>query len=47
MPFAGARELAAGIADAELLALDGDIHPPWLGDPEPILAALLTFLRSG
>jgi len=47
MPFAGARELAAGLPDAELLALDGDVHPPWLGDPGPVLAALLTFLRSG
>jgi pimeloyl-ACP methyl ester carboxylesterase len=47
MPFAGARELAAGIGDAELVALDGDIHPPWLGDPEPVIAALLTFLRNG
>ena len=47
MPFAGARELAAALPDAELVALDGDVHPPWLGDPEPVLAALLTFLRSG
>ena len=47
MPFAGARELAAALPDAELVALDGDIHPPWLGDPEPVLAALLTFLRNG
>ena len=47
MPFAGARELAAALPDAELVALDGDIHPPWLGDSEPILAVLLAFLRNG
>jgi hypothetical protein len=29
------------------VALDGDVHPPWLGDPEPVLGALLAFLRSG
>ena len=42
-----ARALAAGLPDARLLALDGDVHPPWLGDPEPVLVALLAFLRSG
>jgi DNA-binding SARP family transcriptional activator len=46
MPFAGARELAAGLPDAELVALEGDVHPPWFGDPEPVLAALLAFLRG-
>jgi DNA-binding SARP family transcriptional activator len=46
MPFAGARELAAGLPGAELVALEGDVHPPWLGDPEPVLAALLPFLRG-
>ena len=47
MPFSGARALAAGLPDARLVALDGDVHPPWLGDPEPVLVALLAFLRSG
>jgi pimeloyl-ACP methyl ester carboxylesterase len=46
MPFAGARELAAGLPDAELVALPGDVHPPWLGDPAPVLDAVLGFLRG-
>ena len=46
MPFAGARELAAGLPDAELVALAGDVHPPWLGDPAPVLDAVLAFLRG-
>jgi pimeloyl-ACP methyl ester carboxylesterase/DNA-binding SARP family transcriptional activator len=46
MPFAGARELAAGLPDAELVALPGDVHPPWLGDPVPVLDAVLGFLRG-
>ena len=46
MPFAGARELAAALPDAELVALAGDVHPPWLGDPAPVLDALLPFLRG-
>ena len=46
MPFAGAREVAAALPDAELVALAGDVHPPWLGDPAPVLEALLAFLRG-
>jgi pimeloyl-ACP methyl ester carboxylesterase len=46
MPFAGARELAAGLPGAELVAVAGDVHLPWLGDPAPVLAALVPFLRG-
>ena len=43
-PFAAARELAAGISGARLVPLDGDVHPPWLGDADAVLRALLAFL---
>jgi pimeloyl-ACP methyl ester carboxylesterase len=40
IPFAMGRDLAARIPGARLVALDGDIHLPWLGDRESVLAAL-------
>ena len=43
-PFAAARELAAGIPGARLVSLEGDVHPPWLGDADAVLRALLGFL---
>jgi pimeloyl-ACP methyl ester carboxylesterase/DNA-binding CsgD family transcriptional regulator len=44
MPFAQGRELAAGLPDARLVALDGDLHPPWLGDSDAVVAAVRGFL---
>jgi pimeloyl-ACP methyl ester carboxylesterase/DNA-binding CsgD family transcriptional regulator len=44
MPFAQGRELAALLPDARLVALDGDLHPPWLGDSAAVLDAVGTFL---
>jgi pimeloyl-ACP methyl ester carboxylesterase/DNA-binding CsgD family transcriptional regulator len=46
MPFAQARELAALLPQARLVALDGDLHPPWLGDREAVLGALTAFLDA-
>ncbi|TQS42553.1 alpha/beta fold hydrolase [Cryptosporangium phraense] len=46
IPFALGREVAAGIAGARLVPLDGNVHPPWLGDPAPVLDALLPFLGA-
>jgi pimeloyl-ACP methyl ester carboxylesterase/DNA-binding CsgD family transcriptional regulator len=44
MPFALGRELAALIPGARLVALEGDIHLPWLGDRVAVLDALVAFL---
>jgi DNA-binding CsgD family transcriptional regulator len=44
MPFAQGRELAALLPDARLVALDGELHPPWLGDSDAVLAAVRAFL---
>jgi len=44
MPFAQGRELAAGLPGARLVALDGDVHPPWLGDSAAVVAAVRAFL---
>jgi pimeloyl-ACP methyl ester carboxylesterase/DNA-binding CsgD family transcriptional regulator len=44
MPFAQGRELAARLPDARLVALDGDLHPPWLGDSDAVVAAVRGFL---
>lgn len=46
-PFAAARELAAAIPGARLVPLDGAVHPPWLGDADAVLAAVLPFLGDG
>jgi class 3 adenylate cyclase/pimeloyl-ACP methyl ester carboxylesterase len=44
VPFRQGRELAAAIPDARLLALDGRIHLPYLGDTRSILRAIGNFL---
>lgn len=40
-------ELAAGIPNARLVMLEGDIHLPWLGDWEPIAALVEDFVAPG
>ena len=40
IPFEMGRDLAARIPAARLVALEGEIHLPWLGDRESVLAAL-------
>jgi pimeloyl-ACP methyl ester carboxylesterase/DNA-binding CsgD family transcriptional regulator len=44
MPFDQGRELAALLPDARLVALDGDVHPPWLGDSDAVVGAVRAFL---
>ncbi|EXG81414.1 alpha/beta fold hydrolase [Cryptosporangium arvum] len=46
IPFALGREVAAGIPGARFVPLEGDVHPPWLGDSGPVLDALLPFLAA-
>jgi DNA-binding NarL/FixJ family response regulator len=46
MLFAQGRELAARLPQARLVALDGEAHPPWLGDSDAVLGALTTFLDA-
>ena len=46
MPFAQGREVAALLPEARLVALDGDLHPPWLGDSDAVLGALTAFLDA-
>jgi pimeloyl-ACP methyl ester carboxylesterase len=40
IPFELGRDLAARIPGARLVALEGEIHLPWLGDRDAVLAAL-------
>jgi pimeloyl-ACP methyl ester carboxylesterase len=40
------RYLAAHIAGAELLELPGADHDPWVGDTEPVLAAVASFVAQ-
>ena len=44
IPFERGRELAAGLPDATFVALEGDDHFPWFGDPGPLLDASLRAL---
>jgi pimeloyl-ACP methyl ester carboxylesterase/DNA-binding CsgD family transcriptional regulator len=44
IPFECGRELAAGLPDATFVALEGDDHFPWFGDPGPLLDASLRAL---
>jgi pimeloyl-ACP methyl ester carboxylesterase/DNA-binding CsgD family transcriptional regulator len=44
MPFEQGREVAALLPRARLVALDGELHPPWLGDSDAVLGAVLAFL---
>jgi pimeloyl-ACP methyl ester carboxylesterase/DNA-binding CsgD family transcriptional regulator len=46
MPFEQGRELAALLPHARLVALDGDLHPPWLGDSAAVLTAVDAFLAE-
>jgi DNA-binding CsgD family transcriptional regulator len=41
------KELAAGIAGAEFLALAGSAHLVYAGDLEPVVRALIPFLAGG
>jgi pimeloyl-ACP methyl ester carboxylesterase/DNA-binding CsgD family transcriptional regulator len=41
------RQLAGCIPGAAFVELEGDSHLPYAGDPEPLLAALLSFLADG
>jgi class 3 adenylate cyclase len=47
IPFRLGRELAALIPNARLAPLEGNIHPPWLGDTQPVLTAISEFLGKG
>ncbi|WP_328460949.1 winged helix-turn-helix domain-containing protein [Actinoplanes sp. NBC_00393] len=47
IPFAGARQLAAGLPDARLIALDGPYHLPDVADLDRVVAAIDGFLREG
>jgi len=44
--FAGGRELAAGLPDAQFVPLTGNISNPWVGDTEAILKAVNEFLAE-
>jgi pimeloyl-ACP methyl ester carboxylesterase/DNA-binding CsgD family transcriptional regulator len=44
IPFELGRELAAGLPEATFIALDGDDHFPWFGDPQQALGAILSAL---
>ena len=46
VPFAGGRQLAAGIAGARLLALDGGYHLPDAADLDQIVSAVNEFLTT-
>jgi len=46
MPLAGGRALAAAIAGAQLVELDGDDHMPFAGDVEPLLGAIDGFVAD-
>lgn len=44
--FDAGRDLAADLPNAAFLPLPGGAHLPWLGDAEPILSAILSFLNE-
>jgi DNA-binding CsgD family transcriptional regulator len=44
IPFAQGRELAALLPNGRLVALDGALHLPWLGDSAAVLGAVDAFL---
>jgi len=46
VPFGGGAELAERIPGAELVALDGDDHLPFVGDVESLHRAIETFARA-
>ena len=47
IPFEAARQLAALIPSAELVALDGNAHLPWYGDWRSVVEATLGFIDGG
>jgi pimeloyl-ACP methyl ester carboxylesterase len=47
IPFEMARQLAALIPTAELVALEGNEHMPWYGDSQSVVDATLRFLAGG
>jgi len=47
MPFRLGRELAASIPNAHFIPLEGNIHPPFLGDSETLLNHIVEFLGTG
>jgi pimeloyl-ACP methyl ester carboxylesterase/DNA-binding CsgD family transcriptional regulator len=46
-PFRLGRELAALVAGARLLALNGSAHPPWHGHVASVIEPALAFLAAG
>ena len=46
IPFAAGRELAALVPGARLVGLDGDVHPPWLGNRNAAVSAMTAFLDA-
>jgi pimeloyl-ACP methyl ester carboxylesterase/DNA-binding CsgD family transcriptional regulator len=46
IPFAQGREVAARLPGARLVALDGEMHPPWLGDSAAVLRPMREFLDA-
>ena len=46
IPFAAGRELAGLVPGARLTGLDGDVHPPWLGDRAAVVSAVTAFLDA-
>jgi pimeloyl-ACP methyl ester carboxylesterase/DNA-binding CsgD family transcriptional regulator len=46
MPFAQGREAASLLPDARFVALEGDAHPPWVGDSAAVLEAVTAFLDA-
>jgi DNA-binding CsgD family transcriptional regulator len=46
MPFAQGREAASLVPGARFVALDGDAHPPWLGDSAAVIDAITAFLDA-
>ena len=46
VPVAEARGLAERLPDARYTEVDGCDHLPWVGDAEPIVAAIASFLAS-
>lgn len=47
IPFERGRELAAGLPDATFVALEGDDHFPWFGNPGALLDASFEVLGVG
>ena len=46
MPFAQGELVASLLPQARLVALEGDLHPPWLGDTGAVLSTLGAFLDA-